>query len=57
MTEPTTRLTDKADLLVELGCEELPPKALDDIREAFFSAVGAGLEKNNLTFNAKGSRS
>jgi glycyl-tRNA synthetase beta chain len=49
-------LTDKADLLVELGCEELPPKALDDIREAFFSAVQAGLEKNNLSFDAKGSR-
>jgi glycyl-tRNA synthetase beta chain len=49
-------LTDKADLLVELGCEELPPKALDDIREAFFSAVQAGLEKNNLGFDAKGSR-
>jgi glycyl-tRNA synthetase beta chain len=57
MTEPTIMLTDKADLLVELGCEELPPKALDDIREAFFSAVRAGLEKNNLSFDAKGSRS
>ena len=58
MTEPTTNLlTDKADLLIELGCEELPPRALDDIREAFFSAVRAGLEKNNLSFDAKGSRS
>jgi len=57
MTKPTAPLTDKADLLVELGCEELPPKALDDIREAFFNAVRAGLEKNKLSFDAKGSRS
>jgi len=35
MTEPANMLTDKADLLVELGCEELPPRALDSIREAF----------------------
>ena len=58
MTEPTTNLlTDKADLLIELGCEELPPRALDDIREAFFRAVRAGLEKHNLSFDAEGSRS
>ena len=58
MTEPTTNLlTDEADLLIELGCEELPPRALDDIREAFFSAVRTGLEKNNLGFDAKSSRS
>jgi glycyl-tRNA synthetase beta chain len=57
MTEPTNVLTDKADLLVELGCEELPPKALDAIRAAFFNAVRAGLEKNNLSFDTKGSRS
>jgi len=57
MTEPTDMLTDKADLLVELGCEELPPKALDDIREAFFNAVRAGLEKNKLSFETTGSRS
>ena len=57
MTEPTNMLTDKADLLVELGCEELPPKALDDIRDAFFNAVCAGLEKNNLSFDTKSSRS
>ena len=57
MTEPTNMLTDKADLLIELGCEELPPKALDGIREAFYSAVHSGLEKNNIHFDAKGSRS
>lgn len=45
-----------ADLLIELGCEELPPKALDRIRDAFFYAVKSGLEKNNVEFSAEESR-
>ena len=52
--------TDKnhsADLLIELGCEELPPKALDTLRDAFFRGVCDGLEKNTLTFNREESRS
>jgi len=57
MTELTALPTEKADLLVELGCEELPPKALDDVREAFFNTVRSGLEKNNIGFDDKGSRS
>lgn len=56
MTEQKRR-TESDDLLVELGCEELPPKALDGIREAFFSAVRDGLEKNAFAFEADGSRS
>ena len=43
------------DLLIELGCEELPPKALDTIREAFFQSVKDGLEKNSIEFAEKGS--
>ena len=43
------------DLLIELGCEELPPKALDTIREAFFQSVQDGLEKNSIEFAEKGS--
>lgn len=46
-----------ADLLVELGCEELPPKALDTIRKAFFRSVCEGLEKNNITYSPENSRS
>lgn len=46
-----------ADLLVELGCEELPPKALDTIREAFFGSVCEGIEKNHITFSRERSRS
>lgn len=45
-----------ADLLIELGCEELPPKALDRIRDAFFSGVLSGLEKSDLEFSAEKSR-
>jgi glycyl-tRNA synthetase beta chain len=57
MTEPAGRLKNRADLLIELGCEELPPKALDDIREAFFNAVRSGLQKKHISFDEKGSRS
>ena len=42
----------KANLLIELGCEELPPKALDGIRDAFFQGVCTGLAKQNLEFDA-----
>lgn len=46
-----------ADLLLEIGCEELPPKALDELREALFTAVCAGLERDHIAFNASRSRS
>jgi glycyl-tRNA synthetase beta chain len=46
-----------ADLLVEVGCEELPPKSLDELREAFFSGIADGLERSGIAFTAEGSRS
>ncbi|MEE4216903.1 MAG: glycine--tRNA ligase subunit beta, partial [Xanthomonadales bacterium] len=52
-----TKIPSAADLLVELGCEELPPRALDTIREAFFRSVCEGLEKNHISFSRDGSRS
>jgi glycyl-tRNA synthetase beta subunit len=39
------------DLLIEIGCEELPPKSLDGLREALFAAVVSGLEKEHLNFS------
>ena len=51
------KIQSSADLLVELGCEELPPKALDAIRDAFFRSVCEGLEKNHIAFSLQGSRS
>ncbi|MFC1689190.1 glycine--tRNA ligase subunit beta [Pseudomonadota bacterium] len=57
MTETTHDRDTTADLLIELGCEELPPKALDKIRVAFFNAVQEGLEKNNILFDSQNSLS
>jgi len=45
-----------ADLLIEIGCEELPPKALDQLREALYEAVSQGLQKESLPFDAAASR-
>ena len=38
------------DFLVELGCAELPPKALKSLSEAFQSGVEAGLGKAGLSY-------
>jgi glycyl-tRNA synthetase beta chain len=37
------------DFLIEIGTEELPPKALSALSQAFASAITQGLEKANLT--------
>jgi glycyl-tRNA synthetase beta chain len=39
------------DLLIEIGTEELPPKALQPLISAFQKEVGNGLTKANLAFN------
>jgi glycyl-tRNA synthetase beta chain len=49
-------LSDKADLLVEIGCEELPPKSLDQVREALFQSVRDSLEQSQIEFDGKGSQ-
>jgi glycyl-tRNA synthetase beta chain len=56
MSAAGTTPRDAADLLVELGCEELPPKSLDALREAFHAAIASGLEKQGITFDASSSR-
>ena len=45
-----------APLLVEIGTEELPPKALPELAEAFFAGLCAGLEKRGIDFDRTGSR-
>jgi glycyl-tRNA synthetase beta chain len=40
------------DFLVEIGTEELPPKALSTLSAAFVAAISAGLEKANLAHGA-----
>lgn len=44
------------DLLVELGCEELPPLALDRLTRDFFDGVCSGLSEAGIAFDAEGSR-
>jgi glycyl-tRNA synthetase beta chain len=56
MADHPAPASTREDLLIELGCEELPPKALDSIREAFFEAVAQGLAQSHIAFDAVGSR-
>ena len=44
-------MADSADLLFELGTEELPPVALKRLSDAFTREFVAGLQRANLTFN------
>ncbi len=39
------------DLLIEIGTEELPPKALAKLSAAFLAGVKTGLEKSELSFS------
>ena len=41
-------MTERRDFLVELGTEELPPKALRSLEQAFTSGIEAGLAKEGL---------
>lgn len=40
----------KRDLLIEIGTEELPPKALNTLSRAFESGVRAGLDRESLAY-------
>jgi glycyl-tRNA synthetase beta chain len=42
----------KVDFLVELGTEELPPKSLLNLSEAFQAGIEAGLADQQLSFNS-----
>jgi glycyl-tRNA synthetase beta chain len=45
-------MTEKKDLLVEIGTEELPPKALKRLMEAFGNGIVEGLAKADLGHGA-----
>ena len=47
-------MADMKSLLVEIGTEELPPKALPELARAFFDGVCAGLEKRGVAFDRSG---
>ncbi|MFP4079670.1 MAG: glycine--tRNA ligase subunit beta [Ectothiorhodospira sp.] len=41
-------MSERSDLLIEIGTEELPPKALKTLRDAFAEGVRRGLEEAGL---------
>ncbi|MGB0135479.1 glycine--tRNA ligase subunit beta [Dokdonella sp.] len=45
-----------ASLLIEIGTEELPPKSLDVLAQAFADAIIEGLGKSGVTMDASGAR-
>ena len=48
----STKTIQQRDLLVEIGTEELPPKALKHLACAFRDAVRNGIEKSGLKFES-----
>lgn len=44
-------MSETRDLLIEIGTEELPPKALQGLSEAFSSGISRGLEQHQLSYN------
>jgi len=45
-------MSNSRDLLIELGTEELPPKALKKLIQAFEAGIKQGLEKAELSFDS-----
>ena len=42
----------KENLLIELGTEELPPKALKSLRDSLKSGIESGLKSAELNFDS-----
>lgn len=55
-TSATDTMPVSADLLIELGCEELPPKSLTRLAQTLFDGFVSQLSKAELTFDATASR-
>ena len=51
-----SKIKNSADLLIELGCEELPPKSLSKVGNALFAGFLEQLEKAELSFSKSGSK-
>ncbi len=45
-------MSELKPLLIEIGCEELPPKALDELAQVFTAAICAGLAKRGVAADA-----
>jgi glycyl-tRNA synthetase beta chain len=44
------KMSDTRDLLIEIGTEELPPKAVQSLSEAFATGIANGLQKQEITY-------
>jgi glycyl-tRNA synthetase beta chain len=55
-TSATGSMPVTADLLIELGCEELPPKSLPKLGQTLFDGFISQLNKAELKFDADASR-
>jgi len=44
-------MSETRDLLIEMGTEELPPKALQVLSEVFSSTLCKGLEQQDLNYH------
>ncbi len=44
-------MSEIRNLLIEIGTEELPPKALLNLSEAFMAAISNGLQQKSLNYN------
>ncbi|KGI76610.1 glycine--tRNA ligase subunit beta [Oleiagrimonas soli] len=49
-------MSEARSLLIELGTEELPPKALDDLSEAFAQGILKGLEQHGIAADVAAAR-
>ncbi|GBU10216.1 glycine tRNA synthetase beta subunit [Gammaproteobacteria bacterium] len=49
-TKIDNKIITKQDLLIEVGCEELPPKSLKILAEAFVNTITQELKDLNLSF-------
>ncbi len=49
-------MSEMKSLLVEIGTEELPPKSLPELGQAFLEGVCAGLEKHGIAFERADAR-
>ncbi len=45
-------MSDTRDLLIEIGTEELPPKALPNLSKAFAEGIVKGLQKQEITYES-----
>ncbi len=45
-------MSEKKDLLIEIGTEELPPKSLKRLAEAFSDEISRSLQANKLAFKS-----